>query len=67
VSRVVILAGEGEYDSAKTMSAVAADLRAAFAADVTYLVPDVLDDAPHFPASTFGGLAVLEATDLLVV
>jgi type 1 glutamine amidotransferase len=67
VTRVVVLAGEGEYDSADTMTTVADDLRAEVLADVTYLVPDVLDDMPEFPASSFGGLAVLETADLLVV
>jgi type 1 glutamine amidotransferase len=65
--RVVVLAGEGEYQSDETMRPVAADLREALSADVTYRVPDVLADFPDFPASSFGDLDVLTTADLLVV
>jgi type 1 glutamine amidotransferase len=65
--RVVVLAGEGEYQSDRTMRAVAEDLRTQLAAHVTYQVPDVLPDYPDFPLSSFGGLAALADADLLVI
>lgn len=67
MTRVVVLAGEGEYRSDQTMWTVAEDLRAELAAEVTYLVPDVLADQPDFPESSFGGLAEVDSADLLVV
>lgn len=67
MSRIVVLAGEGEYRSDQTMRTVASDLRSELAADVTYLVPDVLEDMPHFPRSSFGGLDALDTADLLVI
>jgi len=68
MSSIVILAGEGEYESHRTMKAYADDLRAELPdAEVHFLVPDVLDDHPDFPASTFGDLGVLADADLLVI
>jgi type 1 glutamine amidotransferase len=64
---VMFLAGEGEYRSDETMRVVAADLREALSAEVTYRVPDVLEDYPTFPPSSFGDLGGLASADLLVV
>jgi uncharacterized protein len=67
VTRVVVLAGEGEYGSDQTMRGVAADLRSQLGAEVSFRVPDVLPDYPEFPRSSFGDLADLATADLLVI
>jgi hypothetical protein len=67
MTRVTILAGEGEYGSHEAMRIVAADLREQLGAEISYRTPDVLDDYPEFPESTFGGLDELRTADLLVI
>ncbi|WP_413803721.1 ThuA domain-containing protein [Streptomyces iranensis] len=68
MNSIVILAGEGEYGSHRTMAAYADDVGAELpGAKVHYRVPDVLDDHPDFPASSFGDLGVLADADLLVI
>src|SRR5215212_6103797 len=67
MSKIVVLAGEGEYESDRTMRPVADDLRRELAAEVVYRTPDVLTDMPDFPRSSFGGLDALEDADLLII
>jgi len=68
MNRVVVLAGEGEYESNRTMVAVADDVRRQLPdVDVVYRAPDVLEDFPTFPKSSFGDLTPLREADLLVV
>lgn len=64
MTRIVILAGEGEYGSAGTMADVAAEL---VDVEVDYRRASVLEDMPAFPASSFGDLTPLREADLLVV
>jgi type 1 glutamine amidotransferase len=67
MSTIVVLAGEGEYESDRTMRAVADDLHHELGARVVYRTPDVLEDMPNFPCSTFGGLDDLRNADLMVI
>lgn len=68
MTRVVVLAGEGEYESDRTMTAVADDFRRHLPdTEVVYRTPDVLEDYPTFPKSSFGDLTTLRDADLLVV
>ncbi len=67
MSRVVVLAGEGEYESDVTMRPVAALIGTLDDVEVEYRTPDVLEDWPDFPPSSFGGLDNLRDTDLLVL
>jgi type 1 glutamine amidotransferase len=66
-STIVILAGEGEYQSDISMRALEGDLRANASYDVHMCVPDILEDAPDFPICTVPGLEALQDADLLVV
>ena len=68
MSHVVIFAGEGEYESYRTMKAIQNDLRENLT-DLTidYRVSDVLEDYPTFPASSFGELSTLREAQLLIV
>jgi len=67
MSKIVVLAGEGEYESDRTMRPVAEELHDELRAEVVYRTPDVLADMPDFPPSSFGDLADLRDADLLVV
>jgi type 1 glutamine amidotransferase len=68
MTRVVVLAGEGEYGSDSTMTAFADDLRRTLPdVELDYRTPDVLEDYPTFPKSSFGDLSVLREADVLVV
>jgi len=67
MSQIMMLAGDGEYGSDQLMRPVAQSLEAALSAAVSYHVPDVLEDWPTFPESSFGDLSALAETDLLVV
>jgi hypothetical protein len=67
MTEIVILAGEGEYQSDVSMRAVEGDLRAISGNNVTFCVPDVLPDAPDFPQSTIPGLEALADAALLIV
>lgn len=65
--KVVVLAGEGEYESDATMQPVAAAIGSRLDAEVMYRSPNVLEDWPSFPASSFGSLQQLDGADLLVL
>lgn len=67
MTQIMVLAGDGEYGSDKLMEPVAALLERSLDATVSYRTPDVLEDWPTFPESSFGDLATLADTDLLVV
>ena len=67
MSKIVFLAGEGEYESDRTMRPVAEDLHREIGADIVYRTPDVLPDMPLFPSSSFGDLDDLADADLLVI
>jgi hypothetical protein len=54
VTSIMFLVGEGEYESHRTMRPVAEEMGTVLGADITYRVPDVLPDMPHFPRSSFG-------------
>jgi type 1 glutamine amidotransferase len=67
MTTVVFLAGEGEYESDRTMRAIADDYRKHLGVDVVYKTPDTLVDMGVFPPSSFGDLSALADADLLVV
>jgi type 1 glutamine amidotransferase len=67
MSKIVFLAGEGEYESDRTMRSIAADYERDLAAEVIYRTPDTLEDIGVFPPSSFGDLSDLADADLLVV
>jgi type 1 glutamine amidotransferase len=67
VTKIVILAGEGEYESDRTMRTVADDFERELGATVIYRTPDLLRDFHDFPPSSFGDLSDLEDADLLVI
>jgi uncharacterized protein len=67
MSKIVVLAGEGEYESDVTMRAVAASIGTLDDVEIEYRTPNVLEDWPDFPESSFGGLETLRNADLLVL
>jgi hypothetical protein len=67
MSKIVVLAGEGEYESDHTMRAVAHDFERELGAEVVYRTPDLLRDFHDFPRSSFGDLSDLDDADLLVI
>lgn len=67
MTSIVVMAGEPEYESAQTMRPIADLLATELGASIHYRVPDVLDDTPEFPVSSFGDLAPLADADLLVL
>ena len=67
MTKVVVLAGEGEYESDETMRPVADAVAADLSATLDYCTPSVLADMPDFPVSSFGGLDTLADTDLLIL
>lgn len=67
MKKVVTLAGDGEYESHLTMKPVIDRIRALGDIEVDYRTPDVTDDYPLFPESTFGGLEALADADLLIM
>jgi type 1 glutamine amidotransferase len=66
-SRMVVLAGEPEYDSHNTMRVLSEDIAAALDLALDYRTPTVIEDTPEFPESSFGSLEALGDADLLVV
>ena len=66
MSVIAVLAGEGEYRSSETMRRYFDD-QVRVGHRVEYKTPDVLDDLPDFPESSFGDLGILDGADLLVV
>jgi type 1 glutamine amidotransferase len=67
LTKIVVLAGEGEYESDRTMRPVADELHDELRAELVFRTPDVLADMPDFPRSSFGNLDDLRDADLLVV
>jgi type 1 glutamine amidotransferase len=67
MTKIVFLAGEGEYESDRTMRSIASDLERELHADVVYRTPDLLRDFTDFPPSSFGDLSDLDDADLLVI
>ncbi|MDO9397360.1 MAG: ThuA domain-containing protein [Herbiconiux sp.] len=70
MTRIVALAGEGEYESDRTMLPIARAIAADTGSELDYRVPSVLEDYPEFPESSFGGLTGpegLEGADLLLL
>jgi type 1 glutamine amidotransferase len=67
VTKIVVLAGEGEYESDVTMRPIANEIARDLTAAVDYRTPSVLDDVPDFPESSFGGLETLADADLLIL
>jgi uncharacterized protein len=67
MTKIVVLAGEGEYESDRTMRSIADDFERELQAEVVYRTPDVLRDFTDFPPSSFGDLSDLDDADLLVV
>lgn len=67
MTQTVVVAGAGEYQPERTMLGIASDLERTLGHSVTYCIPDVLEDMPTFPKSSFGGLEALENADLLVI
>ncbi|WP_382303561.1 ThuA domain-containing protein [Herbiconiux sp. UC225_62] len=67
MTRIVALAGDGEYESDRTMRPIAEGIAADIGASLDYRTPDVLEDYPEFPESSFGGLDTLERADLLLL
>jgi type 1 glutamine amidotransferase len=67
MTSTVVIAGEGEYQSDRTMRQVADDLERDLGHKVTYCVPDLLADAPNFPLSRIVGLDALAGAQLLVI
>lgn len=67
MTKIVVLAGEGEYESDVTMRPVVDDIVADLGATVDYRTPSILEDTPDFPVSSFGGLDILADADLLIL
>lgn len=66
-ARLVLLAGEPEYLAHETMPPLAAELAAELGLDLEVRIPDVIEDEPKFPTSTFGDLTVLADAALLII
>lgn len=65
MTRILMLAGEGEYESDRTMAGVADELRRQLpGVVVVYRTANLLEDMPAFPASSFGDLTALRDADL---
>ncbi|BDZ47981.1 hypothetical protein GCM10025867_02220 [Frondihabitans sucicola] len=65
--RIVILAGEPEYDSHQTLAPIATLLSEKLDAHVDLLIPDIIDDEPDFPESSFDNIDAIDNADLLIV
>ncbi len=64
---ITVLAGEPEYDAQHSMRPIADLLADRLGAAVDYRTPSHLADEPDFAESSFGDLAGLEDTGLLVI
>lgn len=64
---VVMLVGDPEYDSHRTMPVIAADWERRLGVRVRVHQSSVVEDMPDFPLSSFGDLSDLEDAALLVV
>jgi type 1 glutamine amidotransferase len=67
MSDVVMLLGDPEYESHRSMPAIAADWSTRLGVQVHLRPSSIIDDEPDFPVSTFGDLTVLDDADLVVV
>jgi type 1 glutamine amidotransferase len=67
VKKIVVLAGDGEYESHRTMRTLADRVQAEHDVRIDFRVPDVLEDMPDFPPSSFGDLSSLDDADLLMM
>jgi type 1 glutamine amidotransferase len=67
VKKIVVLAGDGEYESHRTMRKFADRVQAEHDVRIDFRVPDVLEDMPDFPPSSFGDLSGLDDADLLML
>jgi uncharacterized protein len=67
MKKIVALAGEGEYESDRTMRPVVDQIGSALGAEVIFRTPDPLEDMPKFPPSSFGNLDILAEADLLIL
>lgn len=67
VKNIVVLAGDGEYESHRTMRAFGERIQAALHVRIEHRKPDVIEDMPDFPPSSFGDLSALESADLLIL
>jgi uncharacterized protein len=64
---VVMLLGDPEYDSHRSMPGIAADWSTRLGVHVHLRSSSIIEDEPDFPLSTFGDLTVLDEADLVVV
>lgn len=64
---MVFLVGDGEYDSANTMSLIADRFRTELHSNVEYLIANPTQDMPDYPESSFGNLEALDRADLAVI
>lgn len=67
MKKIVVLAGDGEYESHRTMRTLADRVQAEHDVRIDFRVPDVLEDMPDFPPSSFGDLSSLDDADLLMM
>lgn len=67
MTKVVVLAGDGEYQSHLTMKPVSERILGLGGIEMDYRTSDVIEDTPLFPQSTFGGLESLADADLLIM
>lgn len=67
MSRIVALAGAGEYEPEVTLPRAASQIAAALGAELDMRTSDIAEDVPDFPLSTFGDLSVLQDADLLIL
>lgn len=65
--KIVVMAGEPEYESQLTMRPVIDEIDSSLGATAEFLSPDVLDDVPDYPVSRFGNLTTLRDADLLIL
>ena len=67
MKKVVVLAGDGEYESHLTMKPVSERILGLGGIELDYRTSDVIEDTPLFPQSTFGGLEGLADAALLIM
>ncbi len=67
VKKIVVLAGDGEYESHRTMRSFADRVSEQHDVVVDFRVADPIEDMPDFPPSSFGGLGTLEDADLVLL
>jgi type 1 glutamine amidotransferase len=67
MTAMVVLAGEPEYDSHRTMRGLSEEIADDLGATLDFRTPTVIEDTPEFPESSFGDLDSLTDADLLMV